>query len=74
MLRMLLLVFSIFYYINLPLSLLPTNMVDGLSRCELVFENCFVPEENLLGQEGKGSFILFSCVSFEEDLCKMFDV
>jgi alkylation response protein AidB-like acyl-CoA dehydrogenase len=49
-------------------------MVDGLSRCELVFENCFVPEENVLGQEGKGSFILFSCVSFKEDLCKMFDV
>lgn len=23
-------------------------------RCELVFENCFVPEENILGQEGKG--------------------
>ena len=25
-----------------------------LSRCELVFEKCFVPEENVLGQEGKG--------------------
>lgn len=23
-------------------------------RCELVFENCFVPQENILGQEGKG--------------------
>lgn len=23
-------------------------------RCELVFENCFVPQENVLGQEGKG--------------------
>lgn len=23
-------------------------------RCELVFENCFVPEENVLGQVGKG--------------------
>lgn len=24
-------------------------------RCELVFQNCFVPEENVLGQEGKGT-------------------
>lgn len=24
-------------------------------RCELVFEKCFVPEENVLGQEGKGA-------------------
>lgn len=23
-------------------------------RCELVFENCFIPEENVLGQVGKG--------------------
>ncbi|KAL3518356.1 hypothetical protein ACH5RR_020945 [Cinchona calisaya] len=26
----------------------------GSDTCELVFENCFVPEENVLGQEGKG--------------------
>ncbi|KAL3618615.1 hypothetical protein CASFOL_037697 [Castilleja foliolosa] len=25
----------------------------GSDTCELVFENCFVPEENILGQEGK---------------------
>ncbi|KAL6566709.1 hypothetical protein OROMI_015113 [Orobanche minor] len=25
----------------------------GSDTCELVFENCFVPEENVLGQEGK---------------------
>lgn len=31
----------------------------ALNRCELVFENCFVPEENVLGQEGKG-FVFFS--------------
>jgi len=33
-----------------------------VGRCELVFENCFVPEENVLGKEGKGlaiSFIFF---------------
>ncbi|XP_022728919.1 isovaleryl-CoA dehydrogenase, mitochondrial isoform X1 [Durio zibethinus] len=26
----------------------------GSDTCELVFENCFVPEENVLGKEGKG--------------------
>ena len=25
-----------------------------ICRCELVFENCFVPHENVLGEEGKG--------------------
>jgi hypothetical protein len=35
-------------------SLSSTNNGIDLSRCELVFENCFVPEENILGQEGKG--------------------
>lgn len=28
--------------------------IRGSSTCELVFENCKVPKENLLGQEGKG--------------------
>ncbi|KAF9675226.1 hypothetical protein SADUNF_Sadunf09G0010100 [Salix dunnii] len=41
----------------------------GSDTCELLFENCFVPEENVLGQEGKGSYILFSCVSLKEDFC-----
>lgn len=31
-----------------------------LSRCELVFENCFVPEGNVLGQEGKGLVMIHS--------------
>jgi alkylation response protein AidB-like acyl-CoA dehydrogenase len=31
-----------------------------LYRCELVFENCFVPQENVLGEEGKG---IISCMS-----------
>ncbi|XP_031486223.1 isovaleryl-CoA dehydrogenase, mitochondrial-like [Nymphaea colorata] len=26
----------------------------GSDTCELVFENCFVPQDNVLGQEGKG--------------------
>lgn len=34
-----------------------TNVGNGLNRCELVFENCFVPEENVLGQEGKGILV-----------------
>lgn len=39
---------------SISAALLRTNNGYGLSRCELVFENCFVPEENVLGKEGKG--------------------
>lgn len=35
-----------------------------MGRCELVFENCFVPEENVLGKEGKGLAISFVVVFF----------
>ena len=28
--------------------------IRGSATCELIFENCIVPKENLLGQEGKG--------------------
>lgn len=28
--------------------------IRGSSTCELIFENCRIPKENLLGQEGKG--------------------
>ena len=28
--------------------------IRGSSTCELIFEDCIVPKENLLGQEGKG--------------------
>ncbi|MTI65098.1 MAG: acyl-CoA dehydrogenase [Firmicutes bacterium] len=28
--------------------------IKGSSACELIFKNCIVPEENLLGKEGKG--------------------
>jgi Acyl-CoA dehydrogenases len=28
--------------------------IRGSATCELIFENCIVPEENLLGKEGKG--------------------
>jgi butyryl-CoA dehydrogenase len=31
--------------------------IHGSSTCELIFENCIVPKENLLGQEGKGFVI-----------------
>ncbi|BBH04939.1 isovaleryl-CoA-dehydrogenase [Prunus dulcis] len=38
---------------------------NGLSRCELVFENCFIPEENVLGQEGKGVYVMMSGLDLE---------
>ncbi|RXI04558.1 hypothetical protein DVH24_038832 [Malus domestica] len=38
---------------------------NALSRCELVFENCFVPEENVLGQEGKGVYVMMSGLDLE---------
>ena len=28
--------------------------IRGSATCELIMENCIVPAENLLGQEGKG--------------------
>lgn len=34
--------------------------IRASSTCELVFENCIVPKENLLGQEGKGFKIAMS--------------
>lgn len=37
----------------------------GSSTGELVFENCEVPEENLVGQEGKGVYILMSGLDLE---------
>lgn len=40
-----------------------------LSRCELVFENCFVPEENVLGQEGKGLAMIHFLLNEMDYLC-----
>ncbi|KAF5727441.1 isovaleryl-CoA dehydrogenase mitochondrial [Tripterygium wilfordii] len=37
----------------------------GSDTCELVFENCFVPEENVLGEEGKGVYIMMSGLDLE---------
>ncbi|XP_019226620.1 PREDICTED: 2-methylacyl-CoA dehydrogenase, mitochondrial isoform X2 [Nicotiana attenuata] len=37
----------------------------GSDTCELVFENCFVPKENVLGQEGKGVYVLMSGLDLE---------
>jgi isovaleryl-CoA dehydrogenase len=37
----------------------------GSNTCELVFEDCEVPEENILGQEGKGVKVLMSGLDFE---------
>ncbi|XP_021279164.1 isovaleryl-CoA dehydrogenase, mitochondrial isoform X1 [Herrania umbratica] len=37
----------------------------GSDTCELVFQNCFVPEENVLGKEGKGVYVLMSGLDLE---------
>ena len=37
----------------------------GSNTCELVFEGCEVPDENVLGQEGQGVGILMSGLDFE---------
>jgi isovaleryl-CoA dehydrogenase len=37
----------------------------GSNTCELVFENCEVPVENVLGGEGKGVKVLMSGLDFE---------
>ena len=37
----------------------------GSNTCELVFENCLVPFENILGEEGKGVKVLMSGLDFE---------
>ncbi len=37
----------------------------GSSTCELVFENCEVPEENVLGEVGKGVRVLMSGLDYE---------
>lgn len=37
----------------------------GSNTCELVFENCEVPEENVLGEVGKGVNVLMSGLDYE---------
>lgn len=37
----------------------------GSNTCELVFENCEVPEENVLGEEGQGVKVLMSGLDYE---------
>ena len=37
----------------------------GSNTCELVFENCLVPAENILGQEGQGVAVLMSGLDYE---------
>ncbi|MEH6606976.1 MAG: acyl-CoA dehydrogenase family protein, partial [Pseudomonadales bacterium] len=37
----------------------------GSNTCELVFEDCEVPAENILGQEGRGVAVLMSGLDFE---------
>ncbi|RWR95575.1 isovaleryl-CoA dehydrogenase, mitochondrial [Cinnamomum micranthum f. kanehirae] len=37
----------------------------GSDTCELVFQNCFVPDDNILGQEGKGVYVMMSGLDLE---------
>lgn len=37
----------------------------GSNTCELVFENCIVPKENVLGEVGKGVYVLMSGLDYE---------
>jgi isovaleryl-CoA dehydrogenase len=37
----------------------------GSDTCELVFENCEVPEENVLGEPNKGVYVLMSGLDYE---------
>ena len=37
----------------------------GSNTCELIFEDCFVPAENVLGEENKGVGVLMSGLDFE---------
>ena len=37
----------------------------GSNTCELIFDNCEVPFENVLGEEGKGVNVLMSGLDFE---------
>lgn len=37
----------------------------GSNTCELVFEDCFVPHENILGKENEGVKVLMSGLDFE---------
>jgi len=37
----------------------------GSNTCELIFEDCFVPDENVLGQVGRGVQVLMSGLDYE---------
>ena len=37
----------------------------GSTTCELIFDNCRVPAENMLGQEGRGVYVMLSGLDLE---------
>jgi len=39
--------------------------IRGSNTSELIFENCKVPRENLLGEENKGVYVLMSGLDYE---------
>ena len=40
----------------------------GSNTCELIFENCLVPAENILGHEGQGVTVLMSGLDYERTI------
>lgn len=52
--------YACYLYLTPSPTCLPSSTDNSkcVGRCELVFENCFVPEENVLGQEGRGRLLL----------------
>ncbi|KAI7846407.1 hypothetical protein COHA_000117 [Chlorella ohadii] len=41
----------------------------GSDTCELLFDNCEVPEENVLGRENQGVYVLMSGLDYERLAC-----
>ena len=39
--------------------------IRGSGTCELIFENCRVPEANMLGATNKGVYVMFSGLDLE---------
>lgn len=37
----------------------------GSNTCELIFENCEVPEENVLGGVDRGAYVLMDGLDYE---------
>ena len=47
-----------------------TNWYAGSNTCELIFEDCEIPVDNILGEEGNGARILMSGLDYEHSLAE----